>query len=95
MRGANTAANRLCIVTPMHSAALGGAEYQIDRFIDLLCSQRNYEIYYLSGIVSDDVNADRYRLVRVGNESRPPRFGYLSQAVPLYKALREIQPATI
>jgi glycosyltransferase involved in cell wall biosynthesis len=87
--------NKLCIVTPMHSAAVGGAEYQIDRFIDVLRSRGEYEIYYLSSQVSDDVQADRYHVVHVGNESRPPRFGYLSQAVPLYKALREIQPTTI
>ncbi|MBV8804156.1 MAG: glycosyltransferase family 4 protein, partial [Sinobacteraceae bacterium] len=38
---------------------------------------------------------DRYRVIRVGNDPRPPRFGYLWQAVPLYKALEEIRPRAI
>jgi glycosyltransferase involved in cell wall biosynthesis len=88
--------NRLCIVTPMHSAThVGGAEYQIERLVDVLNSTGRYEIYYLNGISDGNESSDRYRVVRIGNDPRPPRFGYLSQAVPLYKALAEIQPDSI
>jgi glycosyltransferase involved in cell wall biosynthesis len=90
------AANRLCIVTPVHSAAhSGGAEYQIERLVDVLNSTGRYEIYYLNSVSDGTESSDRYRVVRVGNHPRPPRFGYLCQAVPLYKALEEIQPDSI
>jgi glycosyltransferase involved in cell wall biosynthesis len=96
VNAANPGMKRLCIVTPAHSAAhIGGAEYQIDRFIDVLSSMRRYEIYYLSSLVSDDSTSDRYQVVRVGKKSRPPRFGYMSVARPLYRALREIRPSAI
>ena len=88
--------NRLCIVTPMHSAThSGGAEYQIERLVDVLNSTGRYEIYYLNSVSDGDDSSDRYRVVRVGSDPRPPRFGYLCQALPLYKALEEIQPHAI
>ena len=88
--------NRLCIVTPMHSATQsGGAEYQIERLVDVLNSTGRYEIYYLNSVSDGDDSSDRYRVVRVGSDPRPPRFGYLCQALPLYKALEEIQPHAI
>lgn len=87
---------RLCIVTPMQSAAhAGGAEYQIERFVDVLSSLHRYEIYYLSSVVSADSGSDRYRVIHVGKESRPPRFGYMAVALPLYRALRKIRPSAI
>jgi len=90
------AVNRLCIVTPMHSAAhAGGAEYQIERLVDVLNSTGRYQIYYLNSVSAADESSDRYRVVRIGTDPRPPRFGYLSQAVPLYKALQKIQPDSI
>jgi glycosyltransferase involved in cell wall biosynthesis len=80
----------------MHSTAqAGGAEYQIERLVDVLNSTGRYEIYYLNGASDGDDSSDRYRVVRVGSDPRPPRFGYLCQAVPLYKALEEIQPHAI
>jgi glycosyltransferase involved in cell wall biosynthesis len=99
MNAASTETERLCIVTPTHSSApAGGAEYQIECFIGALREQRRYEIYYLSAVVPDEPNdpvTDRYQVVRVGNDSHAPRFGYLCQAVPLYRALREIKPDAI
>jgi glycosyltransferase involved in cell wall biosynthesis len=96
VNAARSGTQRLCIVTPAHSAAhTGGAEYQIDQFIDVLKSLRRYEIYYLSSVVSGDAKTDRYQVVRVGKESRPSRFGYMSVALPLYRALQEIRPWAI
>jgi glycosyltransferase involved in cell wall biosynthesis len=88
--------DRLCIVTPMRSVGQsGGAEYQIERLIDVLNSRGRHEIYYLNSVSGEDDDPDRYRVVRVGHDPRPPRFGYLCQAVPLYKALEEIRPRAI
>src|SRR6185503_20045796 len=80
----------------MHCAAqAGGAEYQIERLVDVLSATGRYEIYYLNSVSEDDEHPDRYRVVRVGTDPRPPRFGYLCQALPLYKALEAIQPRSI
>ena len=87
--------NRVAIVTPTHSGRAGGSEFQIDCFIGVLSSLQRYEIFYLSSLVSDEPPADRYKVIRVGHDSTAPRFGYLSRAVPLYQALREIEPDTI
>jgi glycosyltransferase involved in cell wall biosynthesis len=96
MSTAGAEINRLCIVTPMRSIGhLGGAEYQIECLVDVLSSRRRYEIYYLNSMSDEDDSPDRYRVVRVGNDPRPPRLGYLCQAVPLYKALEEIRPHAI
>jgi glycosyltransferase involved in cell wall biosynthesis len=89
-------ARRLCIVTPMHSAEhAGGAEYQIERLVDVLATRGRYDIYYLNSLSDQTDSPDRYRVVRVGNDSRPPRFGYLLHAVPLFKALEHISPHAI
>jgi glycosyltransferase involved in cell wall biosynthesis len=93
----NAAVNeRLCIVTPAHSAGhAGGAEYQIDRFIDVLESMRRFEIFYLSNVEAPADTALPYHMVRVGNTAGAPRFGYATQALPLYRELREIRPTAI
>lgn len=90
--------NRLCIVTPMRSAAHpGGAEYQIEKLVDVLKSTGRFEIFYLNSASDGEGEeySDRYRVVRVGNASEAPRLGYIAQAVPLYKALRSIAPHAI
>ena len=91
----NTQSSRLAIVTPTHSARAGGSEYQIDCFIGVLSSLQRYEIFYLSGLVADEPPTNRYKVIRVGHDTSAPRFGYLTQAVPLYHALREIEPHAI
>lgn len=74
---------------------VGGAEYQIERLVDVLNSRHDYDIYYLNSVSGGDDSRGRYRVVRVGKGGRPPRFGYLCEAVPLYKALEKIQPHSI
>jgi glycosyltransferase involved in cell wall biosynthesis len=96
MSTADQEIKRLCIVTPMRSADHpGGAEYQIERLVDVLNSSGRYEIYYLNSSNDEDDDPHRYRVVRVGTDPRPPRFGYLSQALPLYSALERIRPRAI
>ncbi len=96
MNAQSVAASRLCIVTPSHAGTqTGGAEYQIERLVDVLNSKGRYEIYYVNSVADGGSGSERYHLVRVSNDSRPPRFGYLCQAGPLYKALQKIRPDAI
>jgi glycosyltransferase involved in cell wall biosynthesis len=87
---------RLCIVTPAHSStSAGGSEFQIDCLLETLIPQRRFEIYYLTGFVSDTSANESYRIVRIGGGVRAPRFGYLAHAAPLYRALSNVQPSVI
>ena len=87
---------RLCIVTPAHSGAqTGGAEYQINCLIDELAATSRYEIFYLARLVDLAYVPHGYQIVQVGHTNRPPRFGYITDAVPLYRALRHLHPDVI
>lgn len=91
-----TASARLCIVTPSHSGTrAGGAEYQIERLVDVLREKGHRQIYYLSSAVEAGSKSDRYHLMRIGRGSHAPRLGYLCHSAPLYKLLRQINPKTI
>ena len=93
---ADDGTRRLCIVTPAHSGSItGGAEYQIDCLIGVLNSLHRTEIFYLSSTHSGDDGERPYHVVRVGHPRRAPRFGYITQAVPLYRALQQIRPHAI
>ena len=81
---------RLCIVTPHQQA--GGAEYQIACLIDVLRQLHRFEIFYLARHLSAQPQSSSYRVVRIGHGGRMPRFGYIMDAVPLYRALRRIAP---
>jgi glycosyltransferase involved in cell wall biosynthesis len=87
---------RLCIVTPAHSSKIaGGSEFQIDCLLQVLVPQRRFEIYYLTSFAADESANDAYRIVRIGDGARAPRFGYLAHAGPLYRALSNLQPSVI
>jgi glycosyltransferase involved in cell wall biosynthesis len=87
---------RLCIVTPAHSSSTaGGSEFQIDCLLEALIPQQRFEIYYLTSFVADDPANDAYRIVRIGDGVRAPRFGYLAHAAPLYRALSQLRPTVI
>lgn len=92
----STGRTRLCIVTPAHwKALMGGAEYQIACLLDALATLDRYEIDYLAYHVAPDFHPEGYRIVRIGNGGDAPRWGYITHALPLYRALREIQPDVI
>jgi glycosyltransferase involved in cell wall biosynthesis len=96
MSAPHNAINRVCIVTPMLSSThTGGAEYQIQQLVDVLSSSGRHEIYYVNSVSDEDDGSRRYRAVRVGSDTTTPRFGYLCQAVPLYRALEQIEPQAI
>jgi glycosyltransferase involved in cell wall biosynthesis len=89
-------ARRLCIVTPTQTAVhAGGAEYQIDCLLEVLRSLNRHEVFYLAALTSERAESDTYTLVRIGKRTTAPRFGYLTQALPLYRALRGIRPNAI
>jgi glycosyltransferase involved in cell wall biosynthesis len=96
MTGVVSGKTRLCIVTPAHSKLYpGGAEYQIDCLIEVLRRLERYEIFYLAARITDADQPEAYQIVKIGNRNHAPRFGYLTQAVPLYRALRRLQPRII
>jgi glycosyltransferase involved in cell wall biosynthesis len=84
---------RLCIVSPFEHG--GGAEFQMSLLIDALAAADRYEIHYLAHFIDERARARCYRVSRIGGGGPAPRFGYLMDAVPLYRALREIDPCLI
>jgi glycosyltransferase involved in cell wall biosynthesis len=92
----STAKVRLCIVSPGHWQALrGGAEYQMACLVEALVKLDRYEIYYLAHHVAPDFHPSGYRIVQISAPGDSPRWGHLSHALPLYRALREIKPQVI
>jgi glycosyltransferase involved in cell wall biosynthesis len=84
---------RLCIVNPFEHG--GGAEYQISLLIDALVAADRYEIHYLTHFVDARDRTRNYRVSRIGGGRPIPRLGYLMDAVPLYRRLRDIDPCLI
>jgi glycosyltransferase involved in cell wall biosynthesis len=92
----NSRSKRLCIVTPHHArAVVGGSEYQIELLLEALIQQQQFEIYYLARSVDVSFRPTGYDIVRIGNRNRTPRFGYATDALPLYRALRALRPAVV
>jgi glycosyltransferase involved in cell wall biosynthesis len=89
-----TAAKRkICIVDPYEHG--GGAEYQISLLIDALAGSGDYEIHYLAHFLDGRDRQRSYQATRIGSSSAPPRFGYMTDAWSLYRALRSIDPGII
>lgn len=84
---------RLCIVNPFQHG--GGAEYQIGCLLDLLVTMDLFDVFYLARHTDPRVATDRYQLVKIGSDSHVPRFGYIADALPLYRSLATIRPDTI
>ena len=89
-RGGKT---RLCIVNPSQHG--GGAELQIGYLVSALRQSQRFEVFYLARHVNDADRADGYTLVRIGNDGRVPFLGYVADLLPLYRALRTIDPHLI
>lgn len=87
---------RLCIVTPHQSKAQrGGAEYQMECLIDALAQSGRYELFYLARHTDPQGDERRYRIVNAAGPAALFRFGYAIDALPLYRALKEIRPDVI
>lgn len=87
---------KLCIVTPHQSKAQrGGAEYQMQCLVDSLAQAGRYEVFYLARHTDPQGDEQRYRIVNVAGTASLFRFGYAMDALPLYRALKEINPDVI
>ena len=87
---------RLCIVAPAHwTVLMGGAQYQIACLLDELLALKRYDIYYVARRVKPNFQPDGYRIVALARHGSVPRLGYLVDAMPLYRALHDIQPDVI
>jgi glycosyltransferase involved in cell wall biosynthesis len=87
---------RLCIVSPGHWQALtGGAEYQMACLVEALVKLERYEIFYLAHHVAADFRPAGYRIVQIGTPGDSPRWGHITHALPLSRALRDIKPQVI
>jgi glycosyltransferase involved in cell wall biosynthesis len=87
---------RLCVVTPAHwTANSGGAEFQVLCLLEALIPLQRYDIYYVARRVPGDLRPDGYRVVGIEGSSAVRRLGYVADALPLYRALREIRPDVI
>lgn len=87
---------KLCIVTPHQSKAQrGGAEYQMQCLVDALAQTGRYEVFYLARHTDPQGDEQRYRIVNVAGPTALFRFGYAMDALPLYRALKEISPDVI
>jgi glycosyltransferase involved in cell wall biosynthesis len=84
---------RLCIVSPFEQG--GGAEYQMSLLIDALAAADRYDIHYLAHVVDERARIRNYRISRIGGGGPSPRLGYLMDARPLYRTLRDIDPCLI
>lgn len=84
---------RLCIVNPFQYG--GGAEYQIGCLLDVLIPVRDCEIYYLAHHTDARGDREGCRIVKIGRGNEAPRFGYMTDSVPLYQALAGIAPDVI
>ncbi len=73
----------------------GGAQFQVACLLDALLPLQRYEIYYVAGRVAPNYRPDGYHVVDIGRNKAVRRFGYAADAVPLYRALREIAPEII
>jgi glycosyltransferase involved in cell wall biosynthesis len=84
---------RLCIVNPFQHG--GGAEFQISLLIAALRQADRFDVYYLARHVDPNIRPEGYTVVRIGRNGKVPRLGYVTDLVPLYRALRAIQPQVI
>ena len=84
---------RLCIVNPFQHG--GGAEFQISLLIAALRQADRFDVYYLARHVDPNIRPDGYTVVRIGRNDKVPWLGYVTDLVPLYRALRAIKPQVI
>ena len=83
----------LCVVNPFQHG--GGAEYQIACLLDVLARRGHLELHYLARHVDPRVPQGHYRVSKIGRGNGVPRWGYVTDAVPLYRALSALDPRVI
>jgi glycosyltransferase involved in cell wall biosynthesis len=83
----------VCIVNPFQHG--GGAEFQISLLTAALQAANRFDVWYLTHHIAPQIQPSGYQLVRIGDNDRVPRLGYVTDFVPLYRALRAIRPQVI
>ena len=84
---------RLCIVNPFQHG--GGAEFQISLLTAALHNADRFDVYYLARHVAREIRPQGYTVVPIGHSGKVPRLGYVTDFIPLYRALRAIKPQVI
>jgi glycosyltransferase involved in cell wall biosynthesis len=84
---------RVCIVNPFQHG--GGAEFQISLLTAALQAANRFDVWYLTHHVAPEIQPNGYEIVRIGDDDRVPRLGYVTDFVPLYRALRSLKPHVI
>lgn len=84
---------RVCIVNPFQHG--GGAEFQISLLTAALHAANRFDVWYLTHHVAPEIQPNGYEIVRIGDDDRVPRLGYVTDFVPLYRALRSLKPHVI
>ena len=83
----------MCIVNPFQHG--GGAELQISLLTAALHAADRFDVYYLTHHVAPEIEPSGYEVVRIGDNDRVPRLGYVSDFIPLYRTLRALSPHVI
>jgi glycosyltransferase involved in cell wall biosynthesis len=86
-------ATRVCIVNPFQHG--GGAEFQISLLTAALHAAGRFEVYYLARHIEPAIRPQSYTIVRIGRSGKVPALGYVTDFIPLYRALSEIEPQVI
>ena len=74
---------------------MGGAPYQGRVIAEALSDRPDFEVFYLARRCSNDVDADPYKVVKIGSTAGIRRRAVLFDAPNLWRTLREIGPDVI
>ncbi len=87
---------RLCIVSPCHwSGSFGGAEQQMSLLMDVLVSQGQYEITYVTRQADPNYRPAGYRIEQIAASPISMRVGNVLDARQLLRILRRVRPHVI
>lgn len=87
---------KICIVMGGHfSSTIGGAQLQAQFIVDQLVLTGKYDIYYLARHVAPDFKPIGYSVFKIKDMGRLSNNSFLMDAIPLYRALKQINPDVI
>ena len=86
----------MCFVMGSHWAeVMGGAQYQAKCIIEQLVKSNKFKIIYMARIVDKSLNPEGYRIIQISENKGIRKYGFVFDAIPLVKLLREINPDVI
>ena len=87
---------QLAIVMPHHWAlATGGAEYQAQQLAEQLLRRAEYEVIVVARAAPPKSLWNGIDVIGIADSPDRPRPGYIADALPLYRALKRINPDVI